>query len=266
MNRDLDLSGVQLKLAHAQKHTDALRDDVGAFTDGDPPPFGVRAQETAGPGGTIDYVLYAQVRAPVPPKLALAVGDAVQNMRAALDHLVYALVPEALRSRRTLFPIIMKRDKWKKEGAPRIKGVDEESAALIERMQPYHGRGEGEFLAVLGALSIDDKHKLLVPVVAATDDTATWIVTENASITRSTFYPGPIEDGAPAFAFRASPKDPSKAMEVYPQSGLRLEIADIAVKNIDVVLLLETLHEVVAHSIVRLWTDPLYRRWRLAQL
>src|SRR5205809_138288 len=106
--RTPDLSGVRLKLHRAKTHIDCVRRETNAFLERDPKPFGIRTDCTPGPDESVEYVLYAIVRERPPRELALPIGDAIQNIRAALDHLVYELAtPKARKSIRLQFPIFV---------------------------------------------------------------------------------------------------------------------------------------------------------------
>jgi hypothetical protein len=88
-----DLSGVLLKLQQAETHIQTFRDEVVAFRERDPLPFDFRTEDALGPNRSVEYNLYAIIREEPPRELALPFGDAIQNIRSALDHLVYELAP-----------------------------------------------------------------------------------------------------------------------------------------------------------------------------
>lgn len=108
---------------------------------------------------------YGAVKFPtVDPAWGLVLGDAVHNLRSALDHLAWQLVRAngAKPSRATQFPI------HGEAGGVRIAGgVDPDALALIEQVQPYHGRDEGENLRLINALDIMDKHRYLIVTAMA---------------------------------------------------------------------------------------------------
>src|SRR5688572_11329470 len=101
-----DLTGVRLKLERARQHIEAIRARCEAFTDRDPLPFSSRVEQKQGPEGSIAYTAYAVVREQPPLDLGPIIGDAVHDIRSALDHLVYELAPPNVRSKdKTQFPI-----------------------------------------------------------------------------------------------------------------------------------------------------------------
>jgi integrase len=66
-----DLSGVYLKLERAETHIQTFSDEVAAFSEPDPKPFGFRTEDTIGTDKSIKYDLYAVIREEPPRELAL---------------------------------------------------------------------------------------------------------------------------------------------------------------------------------------------------
>src|SRR5207248_1277573 len=100
-------------------------------------------------------------------------GDALQNMRASLDHLALALAEANLGERsppeveeESQFPIYTDPGRWRRGHARRVGSVSDDARAIIEGLQPYQ-RGDdwkSHPLWVLRQLSDFDKHRR-VPVV-----------------------------------------------------------------------------------------------------
>lgn len=94
-------------------------------------------------------------------------GEAIQNLRSALDHFVYAASGEELR---TQFPIFTDPSDYERKASGMLSGVPASTQASIERMQPYReapgspGMGALEQLRTLSNL---DKHRVLTTVAAA---------------------------------------------------------------------------------------------------
>jgi len=105
------------------------------------------------------------------------VGDTVQNLRAALDHLVWVLVRANGHqpSNSNAFPIFdqmppkkrghRERERWNRQ----VHGLHPSVIRFIELCQPYKGpsRPSGHVLAGLRTLSNEDKHRTLLPAFAA---------------------------------------------------------------------------------------------------
>lgn len=255
-----DLSGVLLKLDRAEAHVHTVREQIVAFRERQPAPFGFRSERTPGPGNSVEYVLYAVVRELPPRELAPIIGDAIHNMRSALDHLVYELAPPKARKRgRTQFPIFTDECQFKVRGIPMIAGILGAERTLIERVQPYAASSPpcNDPLAILSKLSNLDKHRLLVPIIAAVNTRDVWVGTTNARLRFTHVEFGPVEHDTRIVAFTARPEDPSNEMLVEPTSGLELQLRDTGDVglDLDVVDLLHMIHHHIRHSVIAMWFD-----------
>lgn len=214
----------------AKQHINALRGETKSFLERDPKPLGFRTEETAGVGEEVKYALYAVVRQEPPPELGLIAGDAIQNIRHALDYLVYELSSPRERKRgNTQFPIFDDLSRFEAMGVPRIKSIEGDERALIERLQPYNAFKvpRASPLFILNQLANQDKHRLLLPVAAAPNQLDTWIASGNTNVRITKFWPGPAKHDAEILAFTAIPEDPAQDMEVQPRSGLEIQFKDI---------------------------------------
>jgi hypothetical protein len=99
-----------------------------------------------------------------PDRLLMLIGDAVHNLRSALDHLAWSLAGTSA-SRRTEFPVFVSRTKFSKRGKKKMRGISASAQTIIESLQPYnrpHGLPEErEPLWLLHNLDIKDKHHTL---------------------------------------------------------------------------------------------------------
>lgn len=255
-----DLSGVLLKLERAEVHIETVRMDLETFLKRDPPPFGFRTEESPGPNKAVEYVLYAIVRKPPPRTVALPIGDAIQNIRSALEHLAYLLAsPRAQKTGKTAFPIFTDECRFKVIGVPRIETIGEDERTLIERVQPYSASKvpDNDPLEILRKLSNLDKHQLLVPMIAAVNTRESWVASDNADIRFRYIARGPVEHDAKIVAFTATPHDPSVDMNVQPRSGLQIQLdkTGIAGFEIDALELLQMLHYHVRHTVIGWWFE-----------
>jgi hypothetical protein len=253
-----DLSGVLLKLERAETHMKVFADELATFSKRDPEPFGFKTEETTGQGESVTYNLYAIIREEPPRELALPFGDAIHNIRSALDHLVFELAsPKGRKSRKLQFPIFTDECEFKVRNPPMLKSIKGDERTLIERVQPYIATNvpSDDPLAVLGRLSNRDKHRLLIPMVAALGETRSWVASDNADIRFTYLARGPVEDGAKIASFTATPKDPAEDMQVYPQSGLEIQVGDSGIigYNIGASDLLGMLHYHVRFMIIEMW-------------
>jgi hypothetical protein len=113
-----------------------------------------------------EYVVWRLVDTRVPDGIRLILGDAVHNLRSALDYLVDILVRanEATPGTYTAFPV------WRKRGVPgrrpfgslvagKVRGVAPEVAYVFNALEAYEG-GAHQALWTLDQLDILDKHRL----------------------------------------------------------------------------------------------------------
>lgn len=231
-----DLSSVYLKLDRASEHMDTVSRQTKAFIESNPAPFDFWTKEAPGPGKSRKYVLRAIIRKEPPRELGLAIGDAIQNIRHALDHLVYELSTPSARNRgKSGFPIFTDKCEFQVLGTLLIKGIKGDERTLIERLQPYQAPNTvgNHPLAILNRLANKDKHRVLLPLISAVSQTGTWIGTTNADIQIIEFNPGPLKNNAKILVFTATPQDPSEKVHVQPKSGLQIQIADTGTIGMD---------------------------------
>jgi hypothetical protein len=111
----------------------------------------------------------AQIRfdPPLPDAVPLLIGDAVHNLRSALDHLACALadlkVPTTSETGHAgiEFPIHISEHDFNAKGAGRIKRLPPSAQDEIKSLQPYHAgdNARHQFLWALHRLDIIDKHR-----------------------------------------------------------------------------------------------------------
>ena len=211
----LDTTEIKLKLDRAKEHLDRLRSE--SETRKSEEPYGFRSEKEDGPGNEIKVTVYAEVRRIPPPEWAPIIGDAIQNMRNALDYAVWGLSRSSKRSNRTAFPIYTDWCEYKVLSPPQISGVPAPHRAVIEREQPYHWKDGADFhpLAVLKTLSNKDKHKTLIPLAIAYD--IGFVSVTNAETQFIFTAEGkPIKHNTPVLGFLARPQDPALEMHVTP--------------------------------------------------
>jgi hypothetical protein len=117
-------------------------------------------------GGAAQVVGVDTSNVPPPPTMiAVRVGEAVYNLRAALDYLIAILSrldsPDVTKDRRTQFPIEHQPKKFQSRRNNWLIGVSDNHVAVIERLQPYNGCDWTQRLAALSNL---DKHNALIRV------------------------------------------------------------------------------------------------------
>ncbi len=157
------LDGARIKMERASRHIAELATSALQFLGTNP--FYLEAHEAENG----DLVTIVRIRSQVPPDWAAIVGDAVHNMRSALDMVAWQLVEAAggLPGRDTCFPIGHASKAQSMAAINRsLGGATMKAAKLVKRLKPYQG-GNAK-LAQLHALDIVDKHRLVLVVGAAT--------------------------------------------------------------------------------------------------
>jgi hypothetical protein len=158
-----------LKLDRAAGHFRSLHQAIGAFVKDKPHELSAEIDREAS-----RYNVYVKVREP-PPELSLIAGDYIQNVRAALDHLICQLVRASGQEpgRSNAFPILGEKPTAKNGGLDRwnrqLRGVDVTLRRWIELVQPYQRRHAPRLdpLSVLRDLSNEDKHRVVLRRVTA---------------------------------------------------------------------------------------------------
>lgn len=159
------LTSGQRKLKRGIEQVKALCGEARAFENDEAYLF--EAERKARSPQEVEYRCFAVQRETMPDHWPLLAGEAIQNLRAALDHLVYE---KSGGNRRTQFPIFTDRCEFQVLGKRYLKGVPEPVRAFIEEAQPYRFMPEHAAqhpLAQLSALSNLDKHRVLATVVSA---------------------------------------------------------------------------------------------------
>jgi hypothetical protein len=162
-------SSSRAKLARADEHRQAIEPEIKAFVDGDPVTLGSN-HNLKGTDDPIRFAYYVAEITQPPAHWALVAGDAIQNLRAALDHAIWELVVKQKGSQfaeakafKIDFPIVDKPSSFPRSRLVEV-GLPEPSIAVIENAQPYVREQDAprrDPLWFLRELSNVDKHRLL---------------------------------------------------------------------------------------------------------
>lgn len=177
MPRRLDLWNSWAKLDRAKSHVGILRAAIclaGNTTDPNAIPIPLRRQYEP-PEGAVIYRPDRLIE--IDDEWPLIFGDAIQNFRAALDHLMYQFaivrlgrVPTEAEAKQIQFPDIRKLEQI--PGHRFLKHIGTAHLDRLKRLQPYYRRyqrkkGELHPLPKLIKLSNIDKHRRLHLLVHA---------------------------------------------------------------------------------------------------
>jgi hypothetical protein len=200
------LSGVELKIERANQHIEDLERRINAFDATNP----YELTFNDDPQDAERYQRSFKMLSSIPPCISLAIGDAIHNLRCALDHLVCAAVSmNGTVTTDTAFPI------WRKTGAPtaqeykslvlgKVKGAPQPFINILLGLQPYE-TGLHDPLWAIDYLDITDKHKLLIAAYAACDSEIRSIGPLADRIKPD--YPFPLKDGDVLFSGRYANKE-----------------------------------------------------------
>jgi hypothetical protein len=159
------LTSAQRKLKRGVEHVQTLCREADAFEDGEA--YFFESERELRSAQEAEYRCFAVQRKEMPTHWPLLAGEAIQNLRSALDHLVFE---KSGGNRRTQFPIFTDRCEFQVLSPRYLKGVPEATRASIEEAQPYRYMPEDTAhhpLAQLSALSNLDKHRVLTTFVSA---------------------------------------------------------------------------------------------------
>lgn len=152
--------GASLKVERANKHIADLKVAFGDFADRKPYDI-LQACEVERHRPTVD----AYLREEIPFSLALIIGDAIHNLRSALDHATWELIGRDCGTQ----------DKWlhfptgetETDYLSRCNGIKtprQDTKTFFIQFQAYRG-GDGERIFGLNAFDNTDKHVIVTPVL-----------------------------------------------------------------------------------------------------
>lgn len=228
------LDGVKLKVGRALEHLLALDDEIAAYRDKDP----YKILREIDYGDSRLRFSYWLTEFP-PPHLSVVIGDVVNNLRSALDHLAWQLVlanggtPRSDRPA-TQFPIRLKqRDRSGNVRPPEVAGgVAPAVVAELDQLQPYQRRLDPEKhpLALLAELSNVDKHRTLHTTALHTLQSEVTLITTDGRRLPGTPASGPVKHGEVLAVFPlthddVANADPSAEIEAKGRDFLALEAA-----------------------------------------
>jgi hypothetical protein len=150
----------QIKLERAKRHYAELGAIIANFFATQPYKVSTRRKKD----GRLVY--YLSEVADMPNDIPCVIGDVIQNLRTALDHLAYSLWLDESndegRGERVYFPIDKDAESYNRNKSGKTQGISAQSMAIIDSLQPY--RGGNDALWRIHSLNNRDKHRLLVTV------------------------------------------------------------------------------------------------------
>lgn len=229
---------IKVKLERADQHIEDLVSDCKAFDDSSPCKIAYRRNSGSG-----DLTVSVERVKEVPIAISTITGDAIQNLRSALDHLAYQLViaAGAKPTKQTGFPISESEAKYGDEKSKKVEGMHQTAIDAIDCIKPYKGEYKiigtkrlwipgNETLWKLHSLNNIDKHRLLLPVASMnrlhpmTKSQSDGIFTDFLGVDPSETVPSGFMTQPP---IRYCPLEAGKVLMVIPaserQDDLRFE-------------------------------------------
>lgn len=192
--RQPSFDGCWAKVERAKEHRDALQRFIAETfaVESNRPVIGLKNDRNTG-----EHVLYVEH---VPDfstflrRVVLILGDALHNLRSALDHLAFQLAirhtgGKVAKPKAVQFPIFDSPADWVRESDRWLAEVSPADRAIIERFQPYHAIKSGEGIwhvlhpfRLIRDLSNVDKHRLVIAVILPDTDPRFRIAFENVKV------------------------------------------------------------------------------------
>lgn len=162
MTADERIAVVMLKVQRAKKHIFDLNTEIKSFQATKPYKIGAKRNPE-----TQQVIFYLDRVEPTPAGLTVLAGDAIQNLRTALDHLAQQLFVVGNKrvgaSQDVYFPTDSNAAQFKAAAPGKVKGWRQDAIDNLFLIEPYDG-GKGSGLSVLNRLNRIDKHRMLVAV------------------------------------------------------------------------------------------------------
>ena len=228
----------RLKLRRAEHHLDAFDLACDDYLKAANVGFEYEVDRTT---GHVSVRLRADREPPM--SLGVVVGDALHNLRSALDSAAWeacsrAGVPEA-RQRDVQFPIGLRSDGWARLSDSQLPGASREARNVFRSLQPWyahevakvHGvhldpeRAKDHPLARLHDLARIDRHRIPHPVLARAGDT--WLGSpEGVRVELEQGDPPPWGPGVVILTWRVTPA--ARVDEVHPDGRAILAFTNTA--------------------------------------
>jgi len=114
---------------------------------------------------TREFVYKVRIIPEIPQSIRFMLGDAIHNLRSALDHAAYAVVKAGTSQpdTHTYFPVFDDPKAYASMLKSRVPGLRQHCYEVFDRIQPYKN-GWGHWIWQLHRLDIIDKHRLLLAI------------------------------------------------------------------------------------------------------
>jgi hypothetical protein len=157
---------VRIKVQRAREHIRDLEIEVRSFLGTNPYRVGTKRDPQ-----TRRLIYYLVEVRPVPERIGAIVGDVLQNLRSALDHLAYQLfrrgpgITDSSPAGHVYFPISDDAAKHQTGSQGKVHGMGQDAIDAIDATRPY--KGGNDALWHLHKLNNIDKHRFVITVGTA---------------------------------------------------------------------------------------------------
>ncbi|MBI4266164.1 MAG: hypothetical protein HY657_17450 [Acidobacteria bacterium] len=259
------LAGIVAKLRRSDEHIVTLYNEAARYQNTNPHHLrGHRDTGKGKPGFTLHF-------AKQPPLyFAVIIGDAVHNLRSAIDYIAHELTVRngALPTRKTQFPIGLTEDDFLNQAITlkKLNTVSIKALKIVSAFQPYRmdaDKTRVHPLYQLTKLSNMDKHHTLALSAIAVEMTFTFTHPDGRQIV-SAFKDGAVHDGAvvatmPAAFFH-------EKIETHIKGSSTIAFKDAPLTDRDTVAVLQSIREFIGQLIlpaIEPFFDPLPDNLRL---
>jgi hypothetical protein len=154
------LDSLLLKVERAKKYISDLEAEYDRFHQTKPYTFSDSTNPQTG-----ERTYYVEHAEPIPMEFSVIIGDALNNLRCALDHLAYHLVYVGVGAVKSYpdakFPMGNSLSDYNEQKLRALNGMRQDAVTAIDALEPYIG-GAGEYFVHLARLNNFDKHRLLL--------------------------------------------------------------------------------------------------------
>lgn len=215
------------KLARADEHLDALYRETDGWGDGDPIAID---RESNADGSEHTFSLRYKVQ-PDTLRWAVLMGDALHNLRGALDHLIYGLAAVQTGKNppddhaKLMFPICSEPSAFQ-NALWRIAPLSQETQAAIERTQPYDRLNPGNWfmpLWWLHEMHNIDKHRFL-HIAALGSRMDECAIDARPGTFRALWNNAPLIDGAPVLKLILTEPNPNVYVDLKVTGAVVLSV------------------------------------------
>lgn len=233
------LAGAWQKVGRARQHLDILKHETDIVARKNP--CKAVSEDDPKTGHVVLRVRLPNGPFQIPSRLGLIAGDAVHNLRSALDHLAYQLAKAGTGATRTTqFPLMEDPDDYRDREGRLLAGIVERHRTVIKSLQPYHARQPPQSwidsgvvdlrdplamnlsLLLIGRLDNIDKHRGLLPGTAL----APFVQPQFEGVIRATgTYPSEavrMEDGAELYRITELERKPGAEVKVKTKPSITI--------------------------------------------